>query len=357
MKILALVFVCAAGCHPAVSTAVPAAKNAVSIPPAPSASIVPPPEVTLAPAQHVVVTGAPYGALALWRTHSSGRIEAIAFPWAKLSIIDSLVVSPDGRDVAHAEGGAAFGPLLVRSLADGSKTMIDAYVSDREHLAIAWSPDGRNLLYATRRAGQLRSDCHFAGCPGAGPSSYFVFDRATHASTKTDVPGELAALLATGDVIVANDDGALERVGHGSKTPVGDVAYRHGDYSLDAASNRLLTTGWNDTTKHNELLALDLTTWKETPVAPPAPYATYLWPSASPSGRRIAWLATSHHPLAEGLVVDGKTIVAPTRELVGFVWIDDHALVAHYEDRIDVVDATDGTVKGSKTTDAHDTMR
>jgi hypothetical protein len=353
MKVLALALVCVAGCGAA-------AANVVSLPPpAPSASVAASPEITIAPAMHVIVTGAPYGALALWRTYGSGRIEAIAFPWAKLSIIDSLVVSPDGSEVAYVEGGSMFGPLVVRSLADGTKTVIDAHVPGGEHLVIAWSPDGRNLLYAMRRAGQLRSDCHQSGCPGAGPSSYFTFDRANHASTKIDVPGELAAWLApSGDVVVADDDGALARASHGKKTPVADGAYRHDDFSLDAASHRLLSTGWNDATKRSEVLALDLATWQETAVAPPAPYATYHWPSASPSGRRVAWLATSYanRTLAEGLVVDGRAIIAPTRELVGFAWIDDRTLVAHYENRIDVVAAADGAVKGSKTTNAQDMM-
>ncbi|HEY2369064.1 MAG TPA: hypothetical protein VGH87_21855 [Polyangiaceae bacterium] len=356
MKRLALALVCVAGCGSAVSA------NVVSLPPAPSASVAASPQITIAPAMHVVVTGAPYGALALWRTYATGRIEAIAFPWAQLSIIDSLVVSPDGSEVAYVEGGSAFGPLVVRSLADGTKTVIDAHVAGGEHLVIAWSPDGRNLLYATRRAGQLRPDCHRSGCPGAGPSSYFVFDRANHSATNIVVPGELAAWLApplgNGDVIVADDDGALARASHGKKTPVADGAYRHDDFSLDAASHRLLSTGWNDATQRSEVLALDLTTCTESAVAPPAPYATYHWPSASPSGRRVAWLATSfaNRRLAEGLVVDGRAIIAPTRELVGFAWIDDRTLVAHYEDRIDVVAAADGAVKGSKTTNAQDMM-
>src|SRR6185369_13584172 len=135
--------------------------------------------------------------------------------------------------------------------------------------------------------------------------------------------------------------------------------YVHTSFSLDATGHRLLSSGWDETRKRNDLLALDLVTWTETAIAPSAPYATYGWPSASPSGKRVAWLASARvgRTLAEGLAVDGKTIVAPTYELVGFTWIDDRAIVAHYRDRLDVIDANDGTVKGTKTTNAHDTMR
>jgi hypothetical protein len=334
-----------------------AAPPAVSLPavkarPAPVASTPAPKR----PAARVVVTGAPYAGLALWRASSTGRIERIAFPWASLSVIDSLVVSPDGRYVAYAEGGTAFGPLLVRSLADGSKTVVAAYVAGREHLAVAWSPDGRRLLYAARRAGALRPECHWSGCPRPGPSSYFVFDRRSGRSAPVDVPGELAAWLPSGEVVVVDDDGALFRVDRGTKRPVAVGPYRHDDVSLDVAGNRLLSTGWDDATKRDEVLSLDLRTWKETAAAPPAPYATYLGPSASPTGKRVAWLATSfaHRTLAEALVVDGKPVVPPAHDLVGFAWIDDGALVAHYADRIDVVDASDGSVKGSQSTGAHD---
>jgi hypothetical protein len=335
----------------------------VSLPSIPHRSVVATVPTPQAPPARVVVTGAPYGGLALWRASATGRIERVPFPWAELSVIDTLAVSPDGRDVAYVEGGSAFGPLLVRALADGSKTVVAAHAPGRELRVVAWSPDGRKLLWAARRAGSVRPDCHWSGCPRPGPSSYFVFDRERGRSVKTDGPGQLgqlgqlAAWLAGGALIVADDDGALARTK--TNTPVAVGPYRHDDFSLDVAGNRLLSTGWDDGRKRDEVLALDLATWKETPLAPPAPYATYHWPSASPSGRRVAWLATSfaHHGIPEALVVDGKTLVAPTRDLVGFAWIDDRALVAHYADRLDVIDASDGTVKGSKTTGAQDTMR
>ncbi len=354
MKRLALALACIA-----CGTARSAAPVVVSLPAAPPASAAAPTPAPRAAPVSVVVTGAPYGGLALWRPFASGRVEPVAFPWASLSIIDSLVVSPNGREVAYVEGGSAFGPLLVRDLASGAKTIVAAHAEKRELLVAAWSPDGRKVLYAARRAGQLRPDCHALGCPGPGPSSYFVFDRDDARTTAVDVPGELAAWLPSGDVIVADDDGALSRVHRGTKTPVAPGASRHDDFSLDVAGHRLLSTGWDETRKRTDVLALDLTTWKESALAPPGPYASYLWPCASPSGKRVAWLASTfeHHVLAEALVVDGKTISAPSRDLVGFTWIDDRALVAHYADRLDVVDANDGTMRGSRATGAHDSMR
>ena len=106
--------------------------------------------------------------------------------------------------------------------------------------------------------------------------------------------------------------------------------------------------------KTDEVIATDLATLEETPISPPAPYSTYLRPRACPSGRRIAWLQSVHRPLAEALVVDGKTIVAPDGDLVGFAWIGEDALVAHYRNRLAVVDANDGTVRGTKITGADD---
>ena len=161
--------------------------------------------------------------------------------------------------------------------------------SRNELLVVAWSPDGRKVLYAKRRAGRVQPACDFTGCPPPGPSSFFVFDRERRVSVKTEVPGELAAWLPSGDLVVADDDGALARVHDGTKTPVAAGPYRHDDFALDLAGDRLLSTGWNDATKHAEVLALDLRTWQETPIAPSA---TYLWPHASPSGKRVAWLAT-----------------------------------------------------------------
>ena len=105
------------------------------------------------------------------------------------------------------------------------------------------------------------------------------------------------------------------------------------------------------------MLSLDLRTWQETPIAPPAPYATYLWPSASPlGGKRVGWIATAPKYLMLALVIDSKPIVGPTRDLVGFAWIDDATVVAHYENRLDVVNADNGAVQGSRTTDAQDML-
>ena len=357
MKRLALVVACVGACHPGASRGPPVVALPPVAPAAASVASAPPPPPRATPVG-VVVTGAAYGGLALWRASATGHVEPIAFPWAKLSIIDSLRVSPDGRDVAYVEGGTAFGPLLVRALFDGSMTLVAPHVAGGELLVVAWSPDGRKVLYAKRRAGQVRPACDFTGCPSPGPSSFFVFDRERRASVKTEVPGELAAWLPSGDLVVVDDDGALARVHDGTKTPVAAGPYRHDDFALDLGGNRLLSTGWNDATKRAEVLALDLRTWQETPIAPPAPYATYLWPHASPSGKRVAWLATpvTRHPLTEALVVDGRTLVAPARDLVGFAWIDDDTLVAHHADRLDVLDANDGTVKGTTTTDAQDML-
>lgn len=293
----------------------------------------------------IVVTNAPYGGIALWRASSSGRIERVEFPWAKLSVIDSLVVSPDGKDVAYVEGGSAYGPLLVRHLEDGGNTVVAAHVAGRERVVLAWSPDGRKVIYADR---------------SAGASSYFVFDRDDPKPVKIDIPGELSAWLPSGNLIVVDDDGALTRVERGgTKKPVAVGPYRHNAFFLDMAGGRLLSTAWDDSSKRDAILALDLATWTESPVAPPAPYATYLHPSASPSGRRLAWLATSRvgRSLAEELVVDEKTLVAPTYDLVGYAWIGEDVLVAHFRDRLDVLDVKDGKVKGSQITHAEDSMR
>ena len=321
----------------------------------PDARPTPPPR---APSVAVVVTGAPYGGLALWRASSTGKIEPIAFPWASLSIIDSLVVSPDGRDVAYAEGGSAFGPLLVRALAGGAKTVVASHVPGGELLAIAWSPGGRRLLYRARRAAKLSPRCHFSGCPGPGPSTYFVFDRDAGKSTKVGVAGELAAWLPSGERLFVDDDGALARLDHGAKELVAAGPRMRCDFALDAARHRVVEVAWNDATHRDELLALDLATWNESALAPPAPYATYLGPHASPSGKRVAWLAAAHvpHGIPLALVVDGKTLVAPTRELTGFAWLDDDTLVAHYADRLDVLDANDGKVKGTRATGAQDSL-
>ena len=357
MKRLALLFVLVA-CGtarseaPAVtSLAMPAPRAAASV-----ASVATPPP--RAPSVTVVVTGAPYGGLALWRASSTGKIEPLAFPWATLTVIDSLVVSPDGRDVAYAEGGSPFGPLLVRALDGGAKTVVAPHAPGGELLAVAWSPDGRRLLYRSRRAAKLSPRCHFSGCPGPGPSTYFVFDRDDGKSTKVDVAGELAAWLPSGEMLFVDDDGGLVRIDHGTKLSIAGAPRMRRDFALDTARHRVVEVAWNDATHRDELLALDLATWSESALAPPAPYATYLWPHASPSGKRVAWLATAHvpHGIPLALVVDGKTLVAPTRDLTGFAWLDDDTLVAHYADRLDVLDANDGRVKGSRATGAHDTL-
>ncbi|HEY2366884.1 MAG TPA: hypothetical protein VGH87_10875, partial [Polyangiaceae bacterium] len=107
------------------------------------------------PATTVVVTNAPYGALALWRPHSDGRIEPVAFPWAKLSNIDTLHVSPDGREIAYVEGGSSFGPLLVRDLSSGQETEVAPFVKGRELVVVAWAPSGRKILYADRSVSEI----------------------------------------------------------------------------------------------------------------------------------------------------------------------------------------------------------
>jgi len=322
-------------CHASVSVAPHAAGlPSVAPPPRPPALVAPAPRRPSPPTEIVVLTGAPYTARALWRVSSTGKIEPVAFPWAALTNLDTLHVSPDGREVAYVEGGSQFGPLLIRSLESGAKTVVAPRIPGRELIVVAWSPDGRKVLYASRRAGSILGRCHWGGCP-AGPSAHFVFDRDGGRSVKTDLPGALVAWLASGERIV-----------------VGDGIYD--DYSVDLPNRRLLSTQWDDVAKTDEVIATDLATLEETPISPPAPYSTYLRPRACPSGRRIAWLQSVHRPLAEALVVDGKTIVAPDGDLVGFAWIGEDALVAHYRNRLAVVDANDGTVRGTKITGADD---
>jgi len=184
-----------------------------------------------------------------------------------------------------------------------------------------------------------------------------VFDRNAARTEKVDVPGEFAAWAPSGEIVVVDDAGALARLDHAKTTPVAVGPYMHGHVTLDAANGRVLSSGWNATTHLNEVLALDLATWNETAISPPAPYATYGWPKASRSGKRVAWLAYDRALRGESLVVSGKTLVPHTRELVGFAWIDDDTIVAHYANRIDVLDARDGKPKGSQPTDADDMMR
>jgi hypothetical protein len=342
----------------------PAPTNVVSIrplavPTATSAPVAKPQP----PAVAVVVTNAPHGGLALWRPHSDGRFDPIAFPWAKLSNIDTLHVSPDGLLVAYVEGGSAFGPLLVRDLSSGDKTVVAPFVKGHELLVAAWSPNGRKILYADRTTSEIPNCIRgIHGCTRTGPKSFRVYDRDDAKTTPIDLSlgelDEIAALLDTGEVLVTNDDGALERFDPKAKTrtPLAST-YRHSGFSIDA--HRLLSTGWDEKTMRDDVLALDLATWKETAVAPAAPYATYLVPAASRSGKHIAWLASSYtaHVHSVYLVVDGKPLAGPSGDLVGFEWIDDASIVAHYRNRLDVVDVVDGTVAGSTTTNADDMMR
>jgi len=341
------------------------ASNAVSIQPLATASASAAPVTTpRPPAMTVVVTSAPYGAIALWRPHNDGRIEPIAFPWAKLSNIDTLHVSPDGREVAYVEGGSSFGPLVIRDLSKGDKTVIEPFVKGKELQVVAWSPNGRKLLYATRSSSEVPNCIRgIHGCMQTGPKSHRVYDRDDAKTTPVDLTlgdmEEIAALLDSGEIVFSNDDGALERFDPISKktTPIGGGPYRHSGFSIDG--HRLLSAGWNDATKRNEVLALDLSTWRETAIAPPAPYATYLWPAASRSGKHVAWLASSYaaHVHSVFLVVDNKPLVGASADLVGFEWIDDAAIVAHYRNRLDVVDLVDGSVAGSTATNADDMMR
>ena len=325
-------------CHASASSAprVASLPN-VAAPPHPAVVVAPAPRKPSPPSDIVVLTGAPYTARALWRVSSTGKIEPVAFPWAELTNLDTLHVSPDGREVAYVEGGSEFGPLLIRSLESGAKTVVAPRVAGRELIVVAWSPDGRKVLYASRRAGSILGRCHWGGCP-AGPSTHYVFDRDSGRSVKTDLPGALVAWLPSGERIV-----------------VGDGIYD--DFSLDLSNRRLLSTEHDDDVDGDAVIATDLATLEETVLASAVPRASTLWPRASASGRRIAWLQSTprgHRPLAEGLVVDGKTIVAPDRDLVGFAWIGEDALVAHYRDRLAVVDANDGTVRGTKATGADD---
>ena len=316
------------------------------------------------PATTVVVTSAPYGGIALWRPHADGHVDPIAFPWAKLSNIDTLHVSPDGREIAYVEGGSSFGPLLVRDLSSGDKTVVAPFVKGHELLVIAWSPSGRKILFAERSTSEIPNCTRgIRGCVQTGPKSYRVYDRDDAKTTTVDLSlddfEEIAALLDSGELVIANDDGALERFVPLTKarTPITNGQVRHSSFSIDG--HRLFSTGWDDTTKHDEVLALDLATWKEVAIAPPAPYATYLWPAASRSGKHVAWLASSYaaHVHSVFLVVDGKPLAGPSGDLVGFEWIDDGAIVAHYRNRLDVVDVVDGGVAGSTTTNADDMMR
>ena len=323
MKRLVTAMACVLGCAPPVPV--------VSIANAPAATT----ETSQTPrprdASAIVVTGAPYARIALWRAFASGRIEPVPFPWADLSIIDSLKVSPDGAYVAYVEGGTKLGPVVVRAIADGAKTTVAPHEAGLELVVVAWSPDGRKVLYATKRPHELAS-------------SYFVFDRSDARAAKADVPGEFVAWLPSGEIIVMNDDAVTTHI---------DPALVVSNVALDVPRGRLLASSWKAATHTNEILAIDLATWNQTPIAPPAAYATYGWPKASASGR-VAWLSYDFKSRTEALVASGKAIAGPSRDLVGFQWIDDTAMVAHYRDRIDVIDAHDGKTKVTQATGADD---
>jgi hypothetical protein len=258
-----------------------------------------------------------------------------------LSIIDTLKVSPAGNEVAYVEGGMPHGPVVIRALADGAKTVVARHEEGREMLVLGWSPDGRKLLWASRNPHEL-------------PSSCFVFDRASAQTENIDIgTGELMAWLPSGEIVVTGDDAALVRVDRGTKTSV-TTPFILNYLTLDAPRRRLLSSGWNDKTHLNEVLAIDLATFETRSLAPPASYATYASPKASRGGR-VAWLEYDRASRTEALVVDGKKIVG-AHDLVGFEWIDERALVAHYAGRIEVVSARDGKTKASQATGADDIL-
>ena len=338
--------------------------KAVSIAPAvPTPTGSAPSPVIAAPATRtIVVTNAPYGGIALWRPHANGLIEPFGFPWAKLSIIDSLTVSPNGREVAYVEGGPG-GVVLVRALADGEKTFVAPHVPGHELSVAAWSPNGRKLLYAERTAQEIPGCAPgHSSCVRRGPRAYRVYDRDDAKTTPVDLTlddfEEIAALLDSGELLVTNDAGALDRFDPRTKTRTLAVGgpYRHSSFSI--GHGRLLSTGWDEKAKVTEILALDLATWKETALTTPGGYAEYGWPAASPSGKRVAWIdTTGRRPMTHTLVVDGSVVTNPSSDLVGFEWIDDAAIVAHYRNKLDVVDTHDGSVRGTITTDADDMSR
>jgi hypothetical protein len=311
------------------------------------------PEKPRPPAMTIVVTDAQYGAMSLWRAHADGRVEPVAFPWAPLHNIDTVTPSPDGREIAYVEGGSSFGPVLVRDLASGSKTIVAAFVAHRELAVVAWSPNGRKILYSDRSVAEIPSCSRgIHDCRRRGPKSYRVYDRDDAKTTALDVTGELVTWLPSGDVLVSNEDGGdLARIDETTKTrtPLEVGPYFLSTFSLDAANGRLLSAAFNDTTKRSEIVALDLATWTRTTIAPPAPYASYGSPSASASGKHVAWLAPVR-PRGTALVVDGKQAAGPLTDVASFAWIDDTAIVLHYSDRLDVVSASDGAVRGSTRT-------
>ncbi|NOU26766.1 MAG: hypothetical protein HOO96_02575 [Polyangiaceae bacterium] len=324
--------------------------------PTPSAPLLAPASPTT-PA--IVVTNAPYGAIALWRVHANGAIESVPFPWSKLSNIDSLVASSDGREVAYVEGGWLYGPLVVRAITDGAKTTVAPHRPGHELKVVAFSVNGRKILFAERTAKRIpRCSPGHSDCIERGPAAYRVYDRDVAKTTRVELilgdSEEIAALLDSGELLVTNLDGAFERFDPLTKTrtPIAGGRYVRSHHFV--ARDRVLSTGWDETTKRTTILALDLATWNESAITTPGGYAEALWPAASPSGRRVAWTRPSPG-MKLALVVDGTTRTPASRDLVGFQWIDDTAIVAHYRNRLDVVATDDGAVRGTFTTNAEDT--
>jgi len=346
---LVVLTLCACGRGASVPGPAPHASSAVP-PAAPSGT-----QPTVVDTAVAVVIPDPERGDAVWRVHSSGVAERVWPPRGAPPIVggaagpagsDRMLPSPDLRHVAYVHEGV----LKVHDLTQGTTVDIARAPkparggkarsrSSRSPIPFItdWSPDGTELLYAFGTSDEPSHD------------DFFRYDPARATSTPVAMPGEFAGWLPTGELLVRNDELRVVSASGATRSLTPGL---HADpqVALDAARTHLATfVPLDESYERTQLVSIDVRTAERKPLAPPQHPADLQWPRWSPSGAKIACLASDHRPdghVFQGLWVDGARVGELTPDLYAHAWVDEDTIVLVHEKELVVLAIATGTVKG-----------
>ncbi len=292
-------------------------------------------------------------AQSLWSVASDGSVRRLGWPppgeyawtfFGEETGSDRMTPSPDGNRVAYVDKKS----LKIRELATGKDATVHPTVAATEVGILGWSADGHQLLYAKM--------LHPPPPPNAeadvfgDDATYVRYDVETGERREIELPGIYSGWLPTGEIVVVKAGGLkLVAAGKGTSRTLTTIPSNFHQVSVSADGTHIAAITSSD---GSVIVDIDVPAAKTTVRTTPTPFAEQQWPQLSPRSHRLAYLRTTRLPLGRTtsvLVVEGRELPgSASSALLGFDWLDEHAIVLKRADGLLVVDADTGEVRNGK---------